>query len=70
MEGSNFEVADEKGYPGSLTGEAGYPQAQCAILTECGSHAILDAELGSYKQAEWEVAEPLLRSLTPDCVFH
>lgn len=72
MDGSNFEVADEKenvavfGYPGSRTGEAGYPQAQCAILTECGSHAILDAELGSYKQAEWEVAEPLLRSLTPD----
>jgi hypothetical protein len=72
MDGSNFEVADEKenvavfGYPGSRTGHAGYPQAQCAILTECGSHAILDAELGSYRQAEWEVAEPLLRSLTAD----
>lgn len=72
MDGSNFEVADEKenvavfGYPGSRTGHAGYPQAQCAMLVECGSHAILDAELGSYRQAEWEVAEPLLRSLTPD----
>jgi hypothetical protein len=72
MDGSNFEVADEKknvaafGYPGSRTGAAGYPQAQCAILTECGSHAILDAELGGYRQAEWELAEPLLRSLTTD----
>lgn len=72
MDGSNFEVADEKenviafGYPGSRTGAAGYPQAQCAILTECGSHAILDAELGGYRQAEWELAEPLLRSLTAD----
>lgn len=72
MDGSNFEVADETenvtafGYPGSRTGAAGYPQAQCALLTECGSHAILDAELGSYRQAEWEIAEPLLRSLTPD----
>lgn len=72
MDGSNLDVADEKenvaafGYPGSRTGAAGYPQAQCAILTECGSHAILDAELGSYRQAEWEVAKPLLRSLTPD----
>lgn len=72
MDGSNFEVADEKenaavfGYPGSRTGQAGYPQAQCAILTECGSHAILDAELGSYRQAEWEVAAPLLRSLRAD----
>lgn len=72
MDGSNFEVADEKqnvaafGYPGSRTGAAGYPQAQCALLTECGSHAILDAELGSYRQAEWAVAEHLLRSLTAD----
>ncbi len=72
MDGSNFEVPDEEanvqafGYPGSRTGQAGYPQAQCAILTECASHAILDAELGAYKQAEWEVAAPLLRSLTPD----
>jgi hypothetical protein len=72
MDGSNFDVADEKenvdvfGYPGSRTGHAGYPQAQCAILMECASHAILDAELGAYKQAEWEVAAPLLRSLTPD----
>ena len=72
MDGSNFEVPDEKenvkafGYPGSRTGQAGYPQAQCAILMECASHAILDAELGAYKQAEWEVAAPLLRSLTPD----
>lgn len=72
MDGSNFEVADEKenvdafGYPGSRTGQAGYPQAQCAILVECASHAVLDAELGAYKQAESEVAAPLLRSLTPD----
>ena len=72
MDGSNFEVPDEQenvkafGYPGSRTGQSGYPQAQCAILTECGSHAILDAELGAYKQAEWDVAAPLLRSLTPD----
>lgn len=72
MDGSNFEVPDEQenvkafGYPGSRTGHSGYPQAQCAILTECGSHAILDAELGAYKQAEWDVAAPLLRSLTPD----
>lgn len=38
MDGSNFEVADEKekvavfGYPGSRTGHADYPQTQCAIL--------------------------------------
>lgn len=32
------------------TGHAGYPKAQCAILMECASHAILDAELGAYFQ--------------------
>jgi hypothetical protein len=72
MDGSNIEVPDEDanvqafGYPGSRTGHAGYPQAQCALLTECASHAILAAELGTYKQAEWEIAAPLVRSLTPD----
>ena len=42
MDGSNFEVPDEQdnvqafGYPGSRTGQAGYPQAQCAVLVEWG----------------------------------
>ena len=37
MDGSNFELPDEPdnvaqfGYPGSRTGHAGYPQAQCAV---------------------------------------
>ena len=41
IDGSNLEVADEPdniktfGYPGSRTGHAGYPQAQCAVLVEC-----------------------------------
>lgn len=75
MDGSNFDVADEEknvaafGYPGSRTGAVGYPQAQCAILSECGSHAILDAALGAYRQAEWELAEPLLRSVTADMLL-
>ena len=40
MDGSNFELSDEAGnaqafgYPGSRTGVAGYPQAQCAVLVE------------------------------------
>ncbi|MFN9108179.1 MAG: transposase domain-containing protein, partial [Betaproteobacteria bacterium] len=45
LDGSNFEVPDEAdnarhfGYPGSRTGQAGYPQAQCAVLVECTTHA-------------------------------
>jgi len=69
MDGSNFEVPDEAdnvrafGYPGSRTGQAGYPQAQCAVLVECATHAILDANIGAYREAEWEVCAPLLRTL-------
>ena len=40
------------------TGQAGYPQAQCAISRQ-------DAELGAYKQAE--LAAPLVRRLSPTC---
>ena len=69
IDGSNLEVADEPDnikafcYPGSRTGQAGYPQAQCAVLVECASHAILAANVGAYRSSEWEICKPLLASL-------
>lgn len=66
MDGSNFELPDEAnnvaafGYPGSRTGHAGYPQAQCAVLVECATHGILAANLGPYRVGEWEICQPLL----------
>jgi hypothetical protein len=66
LDGSNFELPDEAdnveqfGYPGSRTGQAGYPQAQCAVLVECATHAILGAHLGPYRATEWEVCQELL----------
>ena len=69
MDGSNFEVPDEPeniaafGYPGSRTGVAGYPQAQCAVLVECATHAIVGANIGAYRDAEWTVCKPLLAHL-------
>ena len=69
IDGSNFEVPDEAanvaefGYPGSRTGHAGYPQAQCAVLVECTTHAIIGANLGPYRAAEWAICEPLLTQL-------
>jgi len=69
IDGSNLEVADEPdnvsafGYPGSRTGHAGYPQAQCAVLIECASHAIIAANLGAYRDAEWTICKPLLNRL-------
>ena len=71
MDGSNFELPDEAdneayfGRPGSRTGVAGYPQAQCAVLVECSTHAILAANLGPYRASEWSVCEPLLTHLQP-----
>ena len=71
MDGSNFELPDEAdnvehfGRPGSRTGVAGYPQAKCAVLVECVTHAILGANLGPYRAPEWDVCKPLLRALTP-----
>lgn len=69
MDGSNFELPDEPdniehfGYPGSRTGHAGYPQAQCAVLVECATHAILAANIGPYRASEWTVCEPLLQRM-------
>jgi hypothetical protein len=71
MDGSNFELPDEAdneayfGRPGSRTGVAGYPQAQCAVLVECATHAILAANLGPYRAGEWEVCKALLAALAP-----
>ena len=72
MDGSKFELPDEAenverfGRPGSRTGVAGYPQAQCGVLVECLTHAILAANLGAYRDPEWEDCEPLLGALKPD----
>lgn len=69
IDGSNFEIPDEAdnvtafGYPGSRTGVAGYPQAQCAVLVECATHAIVAANIGAYRDSEWSVCKPLLTSL-------
>ena len=71
MDGSNFELPDEAdneahfGRPGSRTGVAGYPQAQCAVLVECATHAILAANLGPYRAGEWEICKSLLATLGP-----
>lgn len=71
MDGSNFELPAEPdneayfGRPGSRTGVAGYPQAQCAVLIECITHAIFAANVGPYRSGEWEICKPLLSSLRP-----
>jgi hypothetical protein len=69
MDGSNFELPDEAanveafGYPGSRTGHAGYPQAQCAVLIECATHAIFGAAIGAYGTEEFKLCKQLLPKL-------
>lgn len=71
IDGSRIELADEAdvvqafGRPGSRTGQAGYPQAQCVVLAECATHAIVAAELGPYRGDEWELCQWLLGALEP-----
>ncbi|MCA0240854.1 MAG: IS4 family transposase [Proteobacteria bacterium] len=74
IDGSSFELPDEAdnaatfGYPGSRTsvaGHAGYPQARCAVLVECATHAILGANIAAYRVGEWELCVPLLAHLGP-----
>lgn len=74
IDGSCFDLPDEAdnaemfGYPGSRTsvaGHAGYPQARCAVLVECATHAILGANLGPYRSGEWELCVDLLGRLKP-----
>jgi len=40
-----------------------YPQVRVVGLGECGTHAVLDAAIGSIHTGERELAEPLTRSL-------
>jgi hypothetical protein len=46
-------------------GAAGYPLAHLVALIECGTHVVVDAEVGAYRTAERDLAAPLGRSLGP-----
>lgn len=69
MDGSSFDVPDEQanadtfGYPEGGRAPAGYPKAQCAVLVECGTHAILAGSIGPYRDAEWTLCQSLLPTL-------
>jgi hypothetical protein len=56
------------GRPASSRGQGdggAFPQVRVLGLAECGSHAIIDAALGAYRQGEQSLAESVLRSLLP-----
>ncbi|KZS64663.1 IS4 family transposase [Mycobacterium ostraviense] len=74
MDGLCLDAADTEanvarfGRPASSRGEGrggAFPQVRVLGLAECGSHAIIDVAVGSYRQGEQTLAEQVLRSLLP-----
>ena len=69
IDGTVFDLPDTPaneehfGRPGSGRGEAkgAFPQARVVALAECGTHAIIGAEIGPCTSGETTLARPLLR---------
>ena len=72
IDGTSLEVADTVanaeffGYPESSCGDrAAFPQARVVALAECGTRAIVDAEVGPYLTSEVAMARDLATRLQP-----
>jgi len=73
IDGTCVDVADtvaneaEFGRPGSGRGEGvgAFPQVRLVGLAECGTHALIDVAMGSYRTAEQRLAPDVLGSLGP-----
>lgn len=73
FDGTTLDVADTPeneqrfGRPASKGEDpAAFPQARVVGLVECGTHAVFDAEIGSYATSETKLAPKCFRSLTKD----
>ena len=72
IDGTCLDVADTVdnteffGRPGVTKGEqAAFPQARLVGLVECGTHALFDAEIGTYSTGEIGLARRLVGRLEP-----
>jgi Insertion element 4 transposase N-terminal/Transposase DDE domain len=71
FDGTVLDVADtaanaeEFTRPRGSQGAGGYPQARLVALVECGTHAVLDAAIGSRQQGETTLAMDLAASAGP-----
>jgi len=73
LDGSGMDVADEEanakffGYPTATRGESAFPQARLLGLVECGTHAVVAADIAPYARSEKAMAAELLPGwLRPD----
>jgi hypothetical protein len=70
IDGVKIDVPDTEanvawlGRPGGATPRP-FPQVQVLGLGECGTHAVVAAEIGTLRQGEREVAAGLLSSMGP-----
>jgi hypothetical protein len=66
LDGSCMDVADERanaeffGYPTANRGQSAFPQARLLGLVECGTHAIVAADIAAYARSEKAMAAQLL----------
>lgn len=72
IDGTSLDVADTAinseffGRPPSSRGErSAFPQARVVAVAECGTHAIIDAEIGPCSVSEIALARELVSRLTP-----
>lgn len=72
IDGTTFDVADSVvndeffGRPGTAKGErSAFPQVRVVALAECGTHAMFDAEVGTYHESEAVLSRRLVTRLEP-----
>lgn len=71
LDGTCLDVADERanaaffGYHKASRGHSAFPQARALGLIECGSHAVIAADIQPYGRSEVAMAPGLLSHLTP-----
>ena len=69
IDGTVFDLPDTAenaahfGRPGSGRGDSAFPQARVVALAECGTHTIVDAEIGPCTTGETVLARTVFRSL-------
>jgi len=66
VDGTCLDVADERanaeyfGYPGASRGSSAFPQVRLLGLVECGTHAVVAAQMQPYNVSEQTMAAQLL----------
>ncbi|MEV4137183.1 IS4 family transposase [Dactylosporangium sp. NPDC049742] len=60
------ENATEFGYAGNAQARSAFPKVRVVALTECGSQAFIDAEVGPWARSEKAMAATLLPTLSSD----